>query len=583
MTNHNLIGLIYDAAIEPTLWPKLLDELAKELDSFEDVVNVMSTSRLVVNAVSSQASFSQPNQSQLAIQAHIARAFEISAKIRSPEDETRLETTLLNNISLPAFLVDEHLKVITQNTLATDFMTTCNDATVTQNKLCFANFSVRRQLQDCMANVVGNTQLEKQVIPFLSQKNNENNSILVLSIPNNTPRFLMMIATTQHLLNVDKQALEKVFGLSKAESKLADNLLAGLTLAEISTSQFISLNTLRTQLKSIFSKTNTKRQAELIRTLLTYPLITSDLIENTQAQLENAQAIHNPKHHQTFQLADGRTLGFAEYGDLSGEPILLFHPATGSRLQAHPDDSIATSLNARIIVPDRPGYGLSSPLKNRTLLSWPQDIAQLVKHLKLSKVSIVGFCGGSPYALACAKALPESVSAVTCVSGVTPYDNINLLHGVSPTNKLLVNLAVKMPDSIFHLISLMLKGLVAHPETYLDAIHHELCTTDQRALAEPQLTDNFIAALKQAFIQGPRAFTHEQLLLSKTWPFAVETIQAPVNLWHGNQDHHVDVTLAKKLANALPNATFHEIDDHGHFLVYHKWRDILSNHINTLP
>ena len=49
MANHNLIGLIYYAAIEPTLWPKLLNSLAPELDSYTDVNYIQSTSHQLVN------------------------------------------------------------------------------------------------------------------------------------------------------------------------------------------------------------------------------------------------------------------------------------------------------------------------------------------------------------------------------------------------------------------------------------------------------------------------------------------------------------------------------------------------------
>jgi pimeloyl-ACP methyl ester carboxylesterase len=33
-----------------------------------------------------------------------------------------------------------------------------------------------------------------------------------------------------------------------------------------------------------------------------------------------------------LRLSDGRRLGYAEYGDPEGEPIMLFHGTPGSRL-----------------------------------------------------------------------------------------------------------------------------------------------------------------------------------------------------------------------------------------------------------
>ncbi len=45
-------------------------------------------------------------------------------------------------------------------------------------------------------------------------------------------------------------------------------------------------------------------------------------------------------------LKDGRTLGYAEYGDLTGTPIILFHGTPGSRLGGAIFDSVAHSLTA---------------------------------------------------------------------------------------------------------------------------------------------------------------------------------------------------------------------------------------------
>jgi DNA-binding CsgD family transcriptional regulator len=64
-----------------------------------------------------------------------------------------------------------------------------------------------------------------------------------------------------------EQALRRVFGLTPAESKLANELLQGNDLTAIAESFGISRNTVRTQLRSIFAKTGTSRQAELISLL----------------------------------------------------------------------------------------------------------------------------------------------------------------------------------------------------------------------------------------------------------------------------------------------------------------------------
>ena len=64
------------------------------------------------------------------------------------------------------------------------------------------------------------------------------------------------------------------------------------------------------------------------------------------------------KTSQTMKLKDGRTLGFAEFGDLKGKPLFYFHGWPSSRLSAAKFDLVAKKLHIRLISPDRPGYGI---------------------------------------------------------------------------------------------------------------------------------------------------------------------------------------------------------------------------------
>lgn len=57
------------------------------------------------------------------------------------------------------------------------------------------------------------------------------------------------------------------FGLTPAEANLASILMTGKSLEEATDQLAISMNTAKTQLKAIFSKTETSGQGEIIRLL----------------------------------------------------------------------------------------------------------------------------------------------------------------------------------------------------------------------------------------------------------------------------------------------------------------------------
>lgn len=70
---------------------------------------------------------------------------------------------------------------------------------------------------------------------------------------------------------VDEQVLAAAFDLSPAECRIALLLAEGLALKEIAAQVGVQHDTVRKQLQSIFQKTATRRQADLLRLLLNLP------------------------------------------------------------------------------------------------------------------------------------------------------------------------------------------------------------------------------------------------------------------------------------------------------------------------
>jgi DNA-binding CsgD family transcriptional regulator len=86
-------------------------------------------------------------------------------------------------------------------------------------------------------------------------------AVLFCTVPGESPRELAPV-------------LCKVHGLTPAEAAVACGLVEGLTPKEVADRRGISLNTVRTQLKSICLKTGTRGQADLVRVLLaSLPLV----------------------------------------------------------------------------------------------------------------------------------------------------------------------------------------------------------------------------------------------------------------------------------------------------------------------
>ena len=64
-------------------------------------------------------------------------------------------------------------------------------------------------------------------------------------------------------------ALKRLFDLSNSEARLAHGLAQGMDIREAAEGMDVTVQTARTYLKSLFEKTGTNRQADLVRTLIT--------------------------------------------------------------------------------------------------------------------------------------------------------------------------------------------------------------------------------------------------------------------------------------------------------------------------
>jgi len=148
---------------------------------------------------------------------------------------------------------------------------------------------------------------------------------------------------------------------------------------------------------------------------------------------------------RVMELPDGRELAWLETGRPRGRPVFAFHGTPGSRRQVSFDEKSVAAAGVRMIAPDRPGYGLSSFHPGRHLADWASDVAALADRLKLDSFAVIGVSGGGPHAVACARMLPERVTAAGIVSGVGPMGDPEFDVGMVGVNKGLSFLAREAP------------------------------------------------------------------------------------------------------------------------------------------
>ncbi|KAJ5345851.1 hypothetical protein N7452_003855 [Penicillium brevicompactum] len=108
----------------------------------------------------------------------------------------------------------------------------------------------------------------------------------------------------------------------------------------------------------------------------------------------------------------GRTIAFSEVGDPKGHVVLCCVGMGLTRYLMAFYDELARTLNLRLVTLDRPGVGESGPHQvdePNTPLSWPDDVAIVCNHLRVTKFSILAHSAGAIYALATALRIPQHI------------------------------------------------------------------------------------------------------------------------------------------------------------------------------
>jgi pimeloyl-ACP methyl ester carboxylesterase len=282
------------------------------------------------------------------------------------------------------------------------------------------------------------------------------------------------------------------------------------------------------------------------------------------------------KPDNVLRLKDGRLLGYAEYGDPAGKPLLFFHGMPGSRLSAQIGDAAAKKLGVRTVAPDRPGYGLSDFKPGRTFLDWPDDVVELADALDIERFPVGGVSGGGPYAAACAFKIPERLTAAGIISGVGPFDVPDATQGMSRQNRLLFGVARRLPWVTNVPMWLMALGARRFADRFMSIMTRSLPEPDRAVLSRPDIRAAFVQDATEAFRSGGRGAAWEAVMYARPWGFRLEEIAMEVHLWQGELDVNVPPPMGRYQAGAIPNCKAAFYPEEAHLLLIDHMEEILG-------
>lgn len=557
----DMIGRIYDAAHQPELWPEVL----AEVDT-------------LTQAETSQESPSNNPYFDL-LQPHLLRAIEMSDSRQGQQNEHIALINILDHMPMGIITANKNNHVCSMNNAAKLILGDNRLLNIKHDELHANTLKQTQKLHQCIA-------LAHQGSPqslVLMDKNQETcllhiKPTLQNSTDSNTVTIL--IATNQNQQQKCADNLAASFHLTPSEGKLLCALLGeNHSLTEAAEALGISKHTARAQAKSIFVKTGTNSQSELLKKVFQGFEFQAYNQPQTHGKNESSDVeIENIFH--TITLNDGGCLEYTEYGDPSGVPVLYFHGIIHSRQKFHPSSDYAETHGIRIIAPERPGFGATSRQKNMSLVAFAKNIKQLVNHLNVAKFYVLGEGSGGASALACAAVLSDQVirtSIVACVPD-KQFDQLKALH---PFERQLYNIKQASSRKLsFALGKTVLKMLSKH-DRLIFLMKHFFHHTDWEIVQSQGYRQMYQDSMRNTLPHNSEGFLEDYFARTNNWDFRTQHISAHVNVWHGDSDPHTKIQSAHNIAKSIPNCTTHFLEGHGHYIFLSHHDEILRKLIST--
>ena len=258
-------------------------------------------------------------------------------------------------------------------------------------------------------------------------------------------------------------------------------------------------------------------------------------------------------------LPDGRTLTYTDIGDPNGTCVMHFHGAPASRFLLDIYDDEFKTHGLRVVSPDRPGYGGSTPQPGRSMADWPADVEAMADALGIDQFVAMGSSSGGPYTVACCALLPDRTLGGLVIAGATDMSWPPASDGYPE-----VELEIMALDGEAVAIEYCRDRFGVDGGGFFDEDPLTWPEPDEVFLADEEMGQHLTRAMGEAFAQGVAGYAQDMIVQGRPWPFNPAAISCPVRVLHGELDDITPMAHSRHTARVIPDAEFDTVAGHGH-------------------
>ena len=564
----DVIDRLYEVAVDPMRYEALLDHWEA----------MIAPQRAAAN------SGAQPALGLRHLEGHFQRADRVLDRVIDDPGLTGPAAMLAQIDRAAALAIDRSLTVIEVNTAAASVFGVTKGARVAD--LGLAEGEAER-VADAVRRMFGANGSSAAVLRSRSARSDRLVLLhLRLQRPEGGAPFVLAVSSELGWPAGFTDVLRQAFDLTPAEAEVMRALTEGQAVPEIAEARGRSVETVRAQLKSLMSKTETRSQSELVRLTLS----TMEMTQFSQDASESVGAASTgfdtlePRPFQTLTLPDGRRLDYLILGDPAGRPVFYLPLDYGLVRWPSSAEAEAARRGIKVIVPVRPGYGKSTPLPRGTpyIAQVVEDLEHLVTVLGTGPLPVVSLGGDSHIAVHWATSFPGRITALIACAGVLPLTRPEQYERMDKWHRFILAGARYTP----HLLPFMVKAGFALARRlgkrgFVHAVYGK-SAADVATFEIPEVFEAMVCGSEVALSDthsAHDAFAREVIAHETTdWREEVQALagRLPLHFLNGLQDPQVPpATLADHRAD------YGWIDmriypDAGQLLFFLKWRDVLA-------
>jgi len=345
-------------------------------------------------------------------------------------------------------------------------------------------------------------------------------------------------------------------------------LANGASVKEISSMRARSEDTVRTQIKSILSKTESRDIAQLVNLFLSlggkYQSVSSQA-----ARFEKVHSDQNLTRIYNIILPDGRYMEFVEQGHPKGKPVLQMHSVTNGVKLTDGAAKKAVLGGWRFITPSRPGYGNSDPNPKKTpqdnVIAAAKDFRDLLDHLKLDKVRILSGWAGC-FSQCFANTFPERVIGIL-QTGSVPVWHLNHLKNMKPRHRIILKTSLYAPAAAPYMVRLA-KALTDSGKGHLfvKEIETESAVDLDVLRNNDHLLDIIAGGHQHNLKQGTQAFVNDLKTVHTNWIEESRKLEVPITVLRGSLNQDQPESAFTQYKTTVPHAKMKVIEDAGTYL-----------------